>query len=183
MPTNMRVVPTQLTELPGEDLDSGTLSEVASWITIYQELASVLRLVLSRAEDSDHAEDLAANLAWIEGRLDRWRRRHASLAGISIDPAEHSVTYAGKKVLLTRRETDLLAFMLQHPNRPFTCKQLASTAWNNPRLSDAQVRTYVMRLRRRLAELGLPDTITVIGRRGYELRSPGNHQWAADGSA
>jgi DNA-binding response OmpR family regulator len=175
------MVPTRLTELPGEDLDTGTLSEVASWIAIYQELAAVLRMVLSRAGESERASDLAVDLAWIEGRLERWRERHASLAGISIDPTEHSVTYAGHKVMLTRRETDLLGFLIQHPNRPFTSKQLAATAWNNPRLSDAQVRTYVMRLRRRLAEVGLADTITVVGRRGYELRSP-HPAWSADGT-
>jgi DNA-binding response OmpR family regulator len=173
----MRMVPTQLTELPGEDLDTGTLSEVASWIAIYQELASVLRMVLARADGSAQAADLAANLRWIEGRLERWRDRHAQLAGIAIDPSEHSVTYAGRKVLLTRRETDLLGFLVQHPNRPFTCKQLAGSAWNNPRLSDAQVRTYVMRLRRRLGELGLGDAITVVGRRGYELKTA-RPEWA-----
>jgi DNA-binding response OmpR family regulator len=177
----MRMVPTQLTELPGEDLYTGTLTEVASWIAIYQELATVLQSVLARATDSDQAEALAANLAWIEDRLQRWRERHAALAGISIDPVEHRVTYAGRTAMLTRRETDLLGFLLQHPNRPFTCKQLASLAWNNPRLSDAQVRTYVMRLRRRLSGIGLQHTISVIGRRGYELSSP-EPVWSVDGA-
>jgi DNA-binding response OmpR family regulator len=167
----MRMVLAQLTELPGEDLDTAALSEVASWIAIYEELASVLQMVVSRAPESDRASDLAANLAWIEGRLERWRERHATLAGLSIDRAEHTVTYAGRTLLLTRRETDLLGFLIEHPNRPFTCKLLASTAWNNPRLSDAQVRTYVMRLRRRLSDLGLSHAIAVVGRRGYELRS------------
>jgi DNA-binding response OmpR family regulator len=168
----MQMVPSRLTELPGEDLYTGTLAEVASWIAIYQELAMVLRSVLARATDSEQAETLAANLGWIENRLQRWRERHAALAGIAIDNAEHRVTYAGRTALLTRRETDLLDFLVQHPNRPFTCKQLAALAWNNPRLSDAQVRTYVMRLRRRLLGIGLEKAISVVGRRGYELNSP-----------
>lgn len=168
----MQTVPTHLIELPGEDLYTGTLTEVTSWIAIYQELASVLRSVLARATDSEQAEMLAGNLGWIENRLARWQERHAVLAGISVDNAERRVTYAGRTALLTRRETDLLDFLLQHPNRPFTCKQLATLAWSNPRLSDAQVRTYVMRLRRQLSSIGLEKTISVVGRRGYELSPP-----------
>ena len=171
----MRMVPMELTELPGEDLETHTLAEVASWIAIYQELANVLRMVIARAPESERAEDLQTNLRWIEDRLERWRAKHASLAGLSIDTEEHTVVYSGRKAFLTRRETDLLSFLVQHPNRPFTCKHLAAAAWNNPRLSDAQVRTYVMRLRRRLGELGLAQAIAVVGRKGYELRGPDGH--------
>jgi DNA-binding response OmpR family regulator len=162
----------ELTELPGEDLETHTLAEVASWIAIYQELTSVLKMVLSRAPESERAQELEAHLGWVEDRLERWRAKHAALAGLTIDTNEHSVTFSGRKAFLTRRETDLFSFLLQHPNRPFSCKQIAAAAWNNPRLSDAQVRTYVMRLRRRLAELGLTQAIVVVGRRGYQLTSP-----------
>jgi len=165
----MRMVPTQLTELPGEDLDTSALSEVASWITIYEELATVLRAIESRPEGREHDEDLATNLAWIEDRLRRWRARHAELAGVHIDPEARTVSYAGKTATLTRRETDLLGFLLAHPDRPFSPRQLAVAAWSNARLSDAQVRTYMMRLRRRLVELGVGNVIRVVKRRGYEL--------------
>jgi DNA-binding response OmpR family regulator len=166
----MRMVPAQLIELPGEDLDTRTLSEVASWITIYEELATVLRAILTRPEIESDGQDLAANLAWIEDRLRRWRSRHAELAGLQVDGEARTVSYAGKTVGLTRRETDLLAFLLAHPDRPFSPRHLAVAAWNNGRLSDAQVRTYMMRLRRRLVELGVGNIIRVAKRRGYELR-------------
>ena len=165
----MRVLPAQLTELPGEDLDTLAVSEVASWIVIYQELATVLRSVLSRPIDQAQAEDLAGNLAWIEERLRRWRSRHAELSGIEVDPASRTVTYAGSTTQLTRRETDLLGYLTAHPDRPFSPKQLALGAWNNPRLSDAQVRTYMMRLRRKLEALGVGNVISVVKRRGYQL--------------
>lgn len=177
----MRMVPmelTELTEFPGEDLETHAVAEVASWIAIYQELANVLRMLLMRAPESERAGQLEANLAWIEDRLAKWRSKHAALAGLSIDSTDHSVTFSGRKAFLTRRETDLLSFLLEHPNRPFTCKQLAAAAWSNPRLSDAQVRTYVMRLRRRLTDLGLEHSISVVGRRGYQLRAP-QLEWSA----
>jgi len=142
-----RVLPTapDLTELPGEDLTTSALPEVAGWIAIYEELATVLRSVISR------------------------RDRHAELAGVVIDHKDHSLTYGGKSIRLTRREADLLDFLLRHPKRPFTSKQLATLAWQNSRLSDAQVRTYVMRLRSRLREVGLEQVITVVRNRGYGI--------------
>jgi DNA-binding response OmpR family regulator len=154
-------------ELPGEDLTTSALPEVAGWIAIYEELASVLRSVISRANGSGHAGDLTEHLAWIENRLAAWRDRHAELAGVVIDRKEHTVTYAGKSLRLTRREADLLDFLLRHPKRPFTSKQLATLAWHNSRLSDAQVRTYIMRLRNRLREVGLEEVITVARNQGY----------------
>jgi len=166
------MAPTQLTELPGEDLDTRAISEVASWITIYEELAAVLRSVIAHSEDGARPPDLDANLAWIEDRLRRWRTRHAELAGVVVDVEAHTCSYAGHTVMLTKRETDLLSYLLAHPNRPFSPRQLAMAAWNNPRLSDAQVRTYMMRLRRRLVSLGIGNVIRVVKRRGYEINPP-----------
>ena len=165
----MRMVPTQLNELPGEDLDSPSLAEVASWITIYEELATVLRSTLARPGDRTDVEALTANLDWIDGRLGRWRARHAELAGLQVDAELHLATYAGRTIALTAREAALLSYLVAHPDRPFSPKQLALAAWNNARLSDAQVRTYMMRLRRRLAAVGLGDVIRVVKRRGYAV--------------
>jgi len=155
--------------LPGEDLQTSALPEVAAWITIYEELASVLRSVLARCDGHASAGDLDRQLRFIDDRLALWRDRHAALAGVVIDRRDHSVTYAGKTLRLTRREADLLDFLLRHPRRPFTSRQLATLAWQNSRLSDAQVRTYIMRLRTRLREVGLEEVISVVRNRGYEI--------------
>jgi DNA-binding response OmpR family regulator len=128
-----------------------------------------MRSVLSRANGSPEAGDLQTNLAWVEQRLATWRDRHAALAGLAIDRKDHTLTYAGKTLRLTRREADLLDFLLRHPRRPFTSKQLATLAWQDSRLSDAQVRTYIMRLRNRLREIGLERVITVARNRGYGI--------------
>jgi len=68
-------------ELPGEDLTTSVLPEVAGWISIYEELASVLGSVLSRANGSAESAELRNHLEWIELRLAAWRDRHAALAG------------------------------------------------------------------------------------------------------
>ncbi len=165
----MLLVRRDWSELPGEDLTTSALPEVSGWIAIYEEMASVLRSVIARAEGSPDAEELSHHLAWIEGRLATWRDRHAELAGLVIDRKDHTLTYAGKSLRLTRREADLLDFLLRHPRHPFTSKQLATLAWQNSRLSDAQVRTYIMRLRSRLREVGLEEVITVVRNRGYGI--------------
>ncbi len=160
-------------EFPGEDLTTSALPEVAGWISIYEEMASVLRSVISRADGASQADALGSDLSWIEQRLAMWRDRHAELAGVVIDRKNHTLTYAGKSLPLTRREADLLDFLLRHPRRPFTSKQLATLAWQNSRLSDAQVRTYIMRLRSRLRAVGLEEVITVERNRGYGIASLG----------
>ena len=165
----LRELRRDFTELPGEDLATSALPEVAGWISIYEEMASVLRSVISRANGRDEASELEPQLRWIEARLGVWRDRHAELAGVVLDRHNHSLTYGGKTLRLTRREADLLDFLLRHPRRPFTSKQLATLAWQNSRLSDAQVRTYIMRLRARLREVGLEEVITVARNRGYGI--------------
>lgn len=159
--------------LPGEDLATSALPEVALWITIYEELDSVLRMVLSRASgDAGSAADLRHNLAFVDARLALWRERHQALAGVTIDLDDRSLTFGGRYLKLTRRESKLLDFLIRNPGRHFTTRQLTALAWQNARLSDAQVRTYMMRLRRKLREVGLDDLITILRNRGYAVELP-----------
>jgi DNA-binding response OmpR family regulator len=157
----------RFSELPGENLDTPALTDVASWISIYEELGAVLRSILGRTNGHAPDGEMQKTLAWVDGRLEGWRDRHAELSGLILDRKEHTLTYAGRSVRLTRREADLLDFLLRHPKRAFTPKQLATLAWQNSRLSDAQVRTYMMRLRARLHEIGLDHVLTAVRNQGY----------------
>ena len=169
----MEPAPQAFRPLPGEDQSTSALPEVASWIAIYEERSNVLRLVLARLDDDlDSTAGFRRHLGSIEDRLAQWRDRHEELAGVIIDRRDHSLTYGGRYLKLTRRETDLLDFLVRHPGRPFTTRQLTILAWQNSRLSDAQVRTYMMRLRRRLIEVGLGGLITIIRNRGYAAELP-----------
>ena len=159
--------------LPGEDHATPALPEVASWIAIYEELSSVLRLVLTRMDDDgDATAAFRRNLAFVDDRLSLWRDRHQALAGVTIDRKDHSLTFGGRYLKLTRREADLLDFLVRHPGRHFTTRQLTVLAWQNSRLLDAQVRTYMMRLRRRLREVALEGLITIVRNRGYGAELP-----------
>src|SRR2546421_4293692 len=107
-------------ELPGEDLTTSVLPEVAGWISIYEELASVLGSVLARANGSAESAELRNHLEWIELRLAAWRDRHAELAGVVIDRSDHTLTYGGETLRLTRRGADLPGLFLLPPQPPLT---------------------------------------------------------------
>ena len=158
--------------LPGEDHTTLALPEVASWIVIYEELSSVLRLVMSRTDGDPAAAAFQRNLTSVDDRLAFWRDRHQTIAGVTIDRKDHSLSFGGRYLKLTRREADLMDFLIRHPGRHFTTRQLTVLAWQNSRLSDAQVRTYMMRLRRRLREVGLEGLITIVRNRGYGADLP-----------
>src|SRR5207247_10344293 len=100
-----RVVPEAMrawTEFPGEDVTTSVLPEVAGWIAIYEELASVLRSVITRADGTEEAAQLQGSLLWIDDRLGMWRERPAELGGVGIDRVDHTLTASGKSLRLTR---------------------------------------------------------------------------------
>ena len=93
---------------------------------------------------------------------------------LSIDPAARRVTLAGRPLVLTRREYDLLAHLATAPGRVFTKQELLHAIWSEPtgpptRRLDAQV----ARLRRRLGDhRALLVTVWGVGYRLAVLDSP-----------
>jgi DNA-binding response OmpR family regulator len=159
--------------MPGEDYATTSLREISSWISIYSELSVVLKMIASRIADSGvQGAEAKHHLNWVEQRLASWRSRHAELAGLAINRPAKSLIYMGQNIQLTGREADLLDFMLKYPGTTFTAKQLSSRAWQNPWLSDGQVRTYITRLRHRLSKIGLGSAILVTRNRGYAVAAP-----------
>ena len=108
-------------------------------------------------------------MARLRGRLAFWQRRHAELAPVDLDDRLGIISPTGDVVPLTRREDQLLRFLLQNPGRYFDTRTLAAKAWNDPSLASEQVRTYVVRLRRRLREAQVSCDIHSERRRGYAL--------------
>ena len=77
--------------------------------------------------------------------------------------------YQGKEVALTKREFQLLEFLLDHPHRFLTPSQILGQAWADHALFPEEVRNYVRRLRKILAELEIPADLVNKPRRGYSL--------------
>jgi DNA-binding response OmpR family regulator len=67
------------------------------------------------------------------------------------------------------REYQLLQFLLDHPHRFFTVSQLLGRAWADPALFPEEVRNYVRRIRKILADLEIPCELVNRPGRGYSL--------------
>jgi DNA-binding response OmpR family regulator len=165
--------------LPGEDLDRADAQDARHWIAIYSELAAFIEDMLrktggdyERRRPVPPESELGALLLEqqrIGERLTFWRSRYFELAGMEMDPVKHSVRYKETSLFLTRREYQLLSFLLEHPHRSFSAEQLIALAWRKDELSPEEVRTYIGRLRKRLGQLAASYRLVTRPREGYSI--------------
>jgi DNA-binding response OmpR family regulator len=114
-------------------------------------------------------EIIETQMKGYEDRLDLWYRRLWELHGLDLDPAGRMVRHEGQEVALTKREFQLLQFLLDHPHRFFTTTQILGQAWADPALFPEEVRNYVRRLRKILADLAIPVDLVNKPGKGYSL--------------
>jgi OmpR-family two-component system manganese-sensing response regulator len=127
---------------------------------------------LSPVAQTAATTDLAiieSQMAGYQNRLDLWYQRLWELQGLRLDPDGSMIRHHGRDVRLTKREFQLLEFLLDHPHRFFTSTQLLARAWADPALYPEEVRNYVRRLRKILADLGIPCELVNRPGRGYSL--------------
>ena len=172
----------QSTPLEGEDLATKRWEDARHWISIYADLLEFKRGILARVRRdvanlapqaqkaaSTDLEIIETQMHGYQGRLDLWYRRIWELQGLWVDPAGRVVRHQGKEVSLTKREFQLLQFLLDHPHRFFTTSQILGQAWADPALFPEEVRNYVRRLRKILADLAIPADLVNKPGRGYSL--------------
>ena len=168
--------------IEGEDPGTMRASDARRWIEIYSRLIEFKEELLERVRASTgdgsrgnqgelqvDEKVVLIEMARLRGRLTFWQRRHSELAPVDLDDSLGIVSATGAVVPLTRREDQLIRFLLQNPGRYFDTRTLAAKAWNDPSLASEQVRTYVVRLRRRLLEAKVSCDIHSERRRGYAL--------------
>ena len=173
--------------LEGEDLETRRWEDARHWISIYADLLEFKRGILARVRrdvaglqppaQKAAAIDLEIIETQMQGyqvRLDLWYRRVWELQGLWVDPAGRVVRHQGREVALTKREFQLLQFLLDHPHRYFTTSQILGQAWADPALFPEEVRNYVRRLRKILVDLGIPVDLVNKPGRGYSLVFRGN---------
>jgi DNA-binding response OmpR family regulator len=165
--------------IAGEDIDGASPDDVSRWVRIYSELVTLYDDLLERAGADPASQTKAGVLVTLRARarqrLAGWQERYRELVGIELDMNVPRLTYGGRAVPLTPRESQLLGFLLQHPGRRYKASALAGMAWGDYRLCSEQIRTYVARLRRELRAVGSPLGISCDRRDGYALTpvSPG----------
>ena len=109
-------------------------------------------------------------VARVRAVLRRHDRDEGSDAGpiasgeLRLDPVSREVTLAGETVDLTRKEFDLLAYLIGRPGRVLTRAQLLEAVWGYPGDVDSRtVDVHVAQLRRKLGESCPVQTVRGVG--------------------
>ena len=129
---------------------------------------AALRPVAQKAAEVD-LRIIDEQMQGYQKRLDLWYKRIWDLQGLWLDPTGRMIRHKGNDVSLTKREFQLLQFLLNHPHRYFTTTQILGQAWADPALFPEEVRNYIRRLRKILADLEIPVDIVNKPGRGYSL--------------
>ena len=169
--------------LDREDPDTGYASDARHWITIYRERIALYRDLLDRARHvsarslfARQPTSLAGDIAILEEqlrrserRLDFWYRRQWELEGLQLDQEDRTVTHRERSVRLTGREFQLLETLARRAGQHVRAQQLLVEAWRDSRLPEETLRTYIVRLRAKLAELDAGIEIVNRPHHGYAL--------------
>ncbi len=168
--------------LEGEDLKTSHWEDARHWMSIYADLLEFKRGILDRVKiDLASLQPAARQAAAVDlqiigdqmlgyqARLDLWYSRIWQLQGLWLDPEGRMVRHQGREVALTKREFQLLQFLLDHPHRYYTPSQILGQAWADPALFPEEVRNYVRRVRKILVDLAIPVDLVNKPGRGYSL--------------
>jgi two-component system response regulator MprA len=91
--------------------------------------------------------------------------------GLVLDPAGHSVAYAGGRVRLTPTEFRMLAAVTSRPGQVVRRRVVVAAAWpDGARVHDNTVDSYATRIRRKLERVGSPVQLRSVRGVGFELR-------------
>lgn len=92
---------------------------------------------------------------------------------LQVDPVRHEVRRAGQLVDLTVREFDLLHFLAQHPDRPFTRSQILDKVWDIEYEGyNRTIDSHVQRLRAKIEDdPSNPRFIKTVWGVGYKFQS------------
>ncbi|HET8628791.1 MAG TPA: response regulator transcription factor [Thermomicrobiales bacterium] len=121
-------------------------------------------------------------LSELHARLRALLRRESTQKGgllavgdLTLDPAAHEVTRAGRRVDLTAREFAVLEYFMRHPNQVITREMVEAHIWSYDFTGVSNVvDVYVRRLRRKIddpREAKLLQTVRGVGYRLTEVRS------------
>ena len=119
------------------------------------------------------ARELAARVGAV---LRRQRERGHSpalveIGGVQADPLTQRASAGGQPLDLPRTQFRLLYFLMTHPNRLYSRRQLRELVWSDEAaFEERSVDVHILRLRRALAVSGHEHLIETVRGSGYRLR-------------
>ena len=95
--------------------------------------------------------------------------RQIKIGKLAIDDAEHTATYDGEPIQLSRKEFDLLFKFLSYPGKIFTKKQILDEIWGiDSECTEDTIKTHINRLRNKLDGCSEIEIVTIKGF-GYKV--------------
>lgn len=169
--------------LEGENPATTYNQDARHWIAVYRQMIAFKDQLLGRMRSRVDALPPAARQDVIDNdvrvlevqlnryqrRIDFWYARQWELEGLFIDESTRTIEYREQSIHLTKREYQLFARLAERSPGYTSAEQLLSEAWHDAQLPQETVRTYIVRLRRKLAGLGAPVQVANVSRRGYSL--------------
>jgi DNA-binding response OmpR family regulator len=169
--------------LEGENPATTYNQDARHWIAVYRHMIAFKDQLLGRMRSRVDALPPAARQDVIDNdvrvlelqlnryqrRIDFWYARQWELEGLFIDESTRTIEYREQSIHLTKREYQLFARLAERSPGYTSAEQLLSEAWHDAELPQETVRTYIVRLRRKLAGLGAPVQVANVSRRGYSL--------------
>ena len=136
-------------------------------------LADQLKRLPQTARDDGEVE---YDISVIAGQLDRYRRRLGfwyerqwQLEGLEIDHDQRTAAYRDRAIGFTRREFQLFVMLVSRSPNFISPNRLLVDAWHDGQLPEETLRTYIARVRAKLAMLGASVVLKNQPRRGYAI--------------
>lgn len=100
--------------------------------------------------------------------------QRVSLENVEIDFAAHCLTVSGRTIRLTPKELDLLVYLVAHPNRTISHRELLQAVWGPDYGQELEyLRVFMNRLRKKLEpDPGRPRFLITDAWAGYRFCLP-----------
>ena len=116
-------------------------------------------------------EELVARLRALLRRHYRSREYVLEAADLSMDLVERRVVRAGREIELTRREFELLEYLLRNKNAVVSRDAIARDVWKEPaEILSNNVEVHINMLRKKIEDSGATPLIHTVRGSGYSLK-------------
>lgn len=114
--------------------------------------------------------ELKARIRALFRKTRGYPRELMRIADLSLDPASREVVRGGQRLNLSRRETELLEYLMRNRDRIVTRAMIANAVWDSDTSQYTNViDVFVNHLRKKLDGPGLPRLLHTVRGKGFRL--------------
>lgn len=116
--------------------------------------------------------ELMARMRSVLRRSSGQSQENLSIGDFRFDKKKKSLYFKEQVLLLTATESELLEYLMRHPDQPFSALELFRAVWESDSNSDeTTVRVHIRVLRRKFGLAGFPELIRTVLGKGYFVES------------